>query len=285
MGIPCNCSDSGQVENALVICLDTYSQAAIGNDENSASDAAEFVDRCKEIAKATGAAVIVVHHTNKAGSERGSNALLGNTHWRVKVEPLRDQPSVSRAEATRVKNGEQGHILDFKLEQKRIGKDTDIDGDPVTSCIVVPVAAVTIGATQGSTQTTLNPNPQTALDILLDLRDIQGIDVDTGLKTGSGPSAKPVMTKGVKLEDWASTAKAAMTGKNADVRRSAFHKAKEQMMKSGMVYETQVAGDKYICAMPMADKLRTNNTAKDMEKELIASAEMLSKTSAKRRRK
>jgi hypothetical protein len=264
----------------LVIVIDTYSQAAIGNDENSATDAAEFVDRCKEIAKATGAAVIVIHHTNKSGTERGSIALLGNTHWRVMVAPLKDQPGVSRAEATRVKNGEQGHVLDFRLEQKQIGKDTDIDGDPVTSCIVVPV-----GAAQGSTQSTLSLNPQTALDVLLDIRDTHGMDIDTGLKIGSGPSAKPFMTKGVKLKDWASTATPEMTGKGSNVKRSAFSKAKAQLLKSRVIYTTKVADEEYVCAVSSAEKLRTQNTTKDMEGELKAAAAKHPKRAAARRGK
>ena len=66
-----------------VIVIDTVARSMMGGDENSAQDMGLFVHACDEIRKATGACVLLVHHTAKARkpgqppSERGSGALRG----------------------------------------------------------------------------------------------------------------------------------------------------------------------------------------------------------------
>lgn len=62
---------------ALVI-LDTLARCMVGGDENSARDMGLAVAAMDRIRVQLGATVLVIHHTNKAGtSERGSGALRG----------------------------------------------------------------------------------------------------------------------------------------------------------------------------------------------------------------
>lgn len=63
--------------NPVFVILDTLARCIVGGDENSAKDVGVFVLGCDTIRQETGAAVMVVHHTGKAGGYRGSSALFG----------------------------------------------------------------------------------------------------------------------------------------------------------------------------------------------------------------
>jgi ABC-type oligopeptide transport system ATPase subunit len=69
-----------------LIVIDTLARSAVGLDENSARDMGMLVAACDEVKIATGACVLVVHHTGKNGaSERGSSALRGAADTMLKV--------------------------------------------------------------------------------------------------------------------------------------------------------------------------------------------------------
>jgi hypothetical protein len=60
------------------LVLDTVARCMAGGDENSTEDMGRFVASVDRIRRETGAAAILLHHTNKAGElERGSTALRG----------------------------------------------------------------------------------------------------------------------------------------------------------------------------------------------------------------
>ncbi len=70
-------SQNGDEPLRLVI-IDTWARAMVGGDENSAKDAGIAIEVCERIRHATGATVLVVHHTGAEGTrERGSTALRG----------------------------------------------------------------------------------------------------------------------------------------------------------------------------------------------------------------
>ncbi len=65
-------------EMPALIVLDTLSRCLVGADENGQRDMTRVVDSLDAIRKATGATVLLVHHTRKAGdTERGSTVLRG----------------------------------------------------------------------------------------------------------------------------------------------------------------------------------------------------------------
>jgi RecA-family ATPase len=81
-----------------------------GGDENSSSDMTQFVVVMEQLAKATGAAVLGVHHANRAsaadvGSQhaaRGSSALVDGARWQLNLsrmdEKTATQYSISETE-------------------------------------------------------------------------------------------------------------------------------------------------------------------------------------------
>lgn len=63
--------------NPIMVIIDTLARALVGGDENSAKDIGLFFYHTDLIREATKAAIVVVHHTGKAGAYRGSSAMYG----------------------------------------------------------------------------------------------------------------------------------------------------------------------------------------------------------------
>ena len=71
---------------ALVV-FDTLSRCFAGGDENSAQTVSTLVEAIDDMRRATGAAVLLVHHSRKDGSaERGSGAFLGAVHTMIRAQ-------------------------------------------------------------------------------------------------------------------------------------------------------------------------------------------------------
>lgn len=70
-----------------LIIIDTFARASVGLEENSATDVGRAIARFDQVRKGTGAGLMVVHHTNKAGaSGRGSSALNGALDTELMIE-------------------------------------------------------------------------------------------------------------------------------------------------------------------------------------------------------
>lgn len=118
-------------ENVLIV-FDTLARVMAGEDENSTEAMMHFVEqRAGAIQRATGAAVLVVHHSGKNGNIRGSSALYAAAECVLRVE--RDGRARTLI-AEKVKDGEEGPLFAFGLKPIILGRDED--GLPVTSCVV-----------------------------------------------------------------------------------------------------------------------------------------------------
>jgi hypothetical protein len=81
-----------------LIIIDTFARCFVGGDENSATAMGQAVEAIRQIQAATGATVLLVHHTRKAdGVERGSSALRGALD--VMISMRKDGPLVSLSSA------------------------------------------------------------------------------------------------------------------------------------------------------------------------------------------
>ena len=70
-----------------LLVLDTLPRCMVGGDENSARDMGLAADAIRRILKETGAAMLAIHHSGKAGvEERGSSALRGAADMMMRVE-------------------------------------------------------------------------------------------------------------------------------------------------------------------------------------------------------
>lgn len=77
----------GQTGAGLVI-VDALADVMLGGDENSVQDTQPVFHHLRSIAEATGAAIMVVHHSNKAGGYRGSTAIPGAVDLALQVSAV-----------------------------------------------------------------------------------------------------------------------------------------------------------------------------------------------------
>ncbi|MBG4701564.1 AAA family ATPase [Pseudomonas aeruginosa] len=102
-----------------LVVIDTLNQTAAGADENSAKDMGRYIASMKMLRDATGAAVVVVHHSGKDASKgmRGSTALLGAMDTTVEVDRDKDGRAIT-VRVQKQKDAEREGAMRFNLEKK-----------------------------------------------------------------------------------------------------------------------------------------------------------------------
>jgi hypothetical protein len=115
-----------------VIIIDTLAQVMPGGNENSGEDMGKVLGYCKAISRATGAMVILIHHSGKDESKgaRGWSGLRAESDFEIEVLRLDDDRV---ATVTKMKGGLDGGEYGFELLTVVVGLDAD--GDEETTCV------------------------------------------------------------------------------------------------------------------------------------------------------
>jgi hypothetical protein len=118
-----------------VVVLDTLSRATPGSDENDSKAMGLVISAAKILQEMIGGLVLLVHHTGKNAAQgmRGHSSLHAALDCAIEVKRNGDNREWVVAKS---KDGEDGASHPFKLEVVYLGDDSD--GDPITSCVVVP---------------------------------------------------------------------------------------------------------------------------------------------------
>lgn len=116
-----------------LIVIDTLSRIMAGGDENSAADMTALIRNIDAIREATGAHIMLVHHTGKdtARGARGHSSLRAATDTEIEVQNEDDNRA---AMVTKQRDYQGGETFAFSLKGVTLGRDQD--GDEVTSCVV-----------------------------------------------------------------------------------------------------------------------------------------------------
>jgi hypothetical protein len=119
---------------ASVVFVDTYAQVTAGGDENSGADMSKALSHCKQIHRATGALVLLIHHSGKDASKgaRGWSGVRAAAD--AELEVVREETG-RYVRLSKQKDGEDDLRWGFDLEVVQVGVDEDLD--PITSCVVV----------------------------------------------------------------------------------------------------------------------------------------------------
>lgn len=127
-----------------VVVLDTLAQVTPGGNENAAEDMGRALAHARAITRATGAMVLLVHHSGKDASRgaRGWSGLRAAADAELEVLRL---GAVRVLQVTKMKDGDDRGRWAFGLET--VAVDVDDDGDEVTSCIVVEAEMPATGST------------------------------------------------------------------------------------------------------------------------------------------
>lgn len=122
-----------------LIIVDTLAQTMPGGNENAGEDMGRALAHCRGIHRATGALVMLVHHSGKDASKgaRGWSGLRAAADVELEVMRADDDRVLS---VTKQKDGDDGGEFGFRLGTVLV--DFDTDGDEITSCVVEHCEAV-----------------------------------------------------------------------------------------------------------------------------------------------
>lgn len=122
------------IGRADVVIVDTFAQTTPGGNENAGEDMGKALAHCAGIHRATGALVVLVHHSGKDASRgaRGWSGIKAAADAELEVSK---GPGGRMLRTSKMKDGDDGLAWGFGLELVTLGLDAD--GDPITSCVVV----------------------------------------------------------------------------------------------------------------------------------------------------
>jgi len=121
-------------ESVALIVVDTLARAIAGGDENDGGDIGVLIRHCDEIRKATGATVLLIHHSGK-DSTRGAR---GHSSLRAAVDTeieITGQANPRMARVTKQRDLPSGDTFAFDLEPVEI--PTETAQEPMTACVIV----------------------------------------------------------------------------------------------------------------------------------------------------
>jgi len=119
-----------RLQPAMVV-IDTQARVTAGLEENSAKEMGIFVRAVSALKEATGACVMVVHHTGKAGAVgRGSSALYAAADTELRIQrpdkPEERQALTATIHASKQKDMQEESGIQIQMEK------VDLGCDPVT---------------------------------------------------------------------------------------------------------------------------------------------------------
>jgi hypothetical protein len=123
-------------ERLSVIFIDTLNRHMLG-DENSAKEVKQLLSVCSVLTSATGAAVVLVHHTGHQGKdrERGSSAIRGAMDASIHVKSGKDKHII--IECAKQKDAPIPGDLCAKLHPIDLGW-IDEDGNQIEGMVAIP---------------------------------------------------------------------------------------------------------------------------------------------------
>jgi KaiC/GvpD/RAD55 family RecA-like ATPase/5S rRNA maturation endonuclease (ribonuclease M5) len=199
-----------------LVVLDTLSRMIGSGDEDKARDINVVVQRAEKIQRATGAHVLIVHHSGKDRDRgmRGSNALLGAADAVIEIA-RHEESGICEGKIVKVKDGATDTPFRYTLRQSVLGQDED--GDDITSAVVEPT-----DASPGETRD--RPRLTNAEKIALEALDEALIDEGVDQPVTSVPNGVPA----VKVEVWRGCAyrRRITEADNHEARKKAFQNAR-----------------------------------------------------------
>jgi hypothetical protein len=155
------CIDEHMSNPPVCVVLDTLNRSIDGS-ESKDVDMAAYLTAADAINDAFACMVLVVHHCGiDASRPRGHTSLTGAVD--VQLSCKRDAENKIVVEVEAMKDGAEGTTFTSRLEVVEVG--TDDEGQPLTSCVIVPAEA-TVAAPKGPK---LRSGNKLAWDTLIEL--------------------------------------------------------------------------------------------------------------------
>lgn len=227
------------IDNLLVI-LDTLNLCIGDGDENSARDMGQAIGSAQRIAQATGAHVLIAHHTGTQDKSRprGSSAMNGNIDTMLVLHKADDSQPKGVVYITQEKqrNAKKGAPIAFQIVAFDAGLDSE--GDEITVPMAVPYeprSSLAPASSGRSKDRTAGSSGERAADLKRVFEELAGID-----GTAWHEAKSLGMRTGVPFND---------VRDNADSLRVAVKRAIDALLK-GKVIESAPDGKGYRLARP-----------------------------------
>lgn len=173
-----------------VIVVDTLAQVTPGANENAAEDMGRALAHCKRLHEATGAMVLLIHHSGKDASKgaRGWSGLRGACDVEIEVARSEADKHLRCMRVTKLKDGPDGGEFWFRLVDVALGLDEDLE--PTGSCVVEAASPPAVGALAARE---LGPVERVVNDVVQECAQAQldGIEVGYVIKEAVQRMAAP----------------------------------------------------------------------------------------------
>lgn len=122
-----------------MIVIDTQARVSVGVEENSNTEVGVVIERIEDLRRATGACVLVIHHTGHVGEHgRGASSAKGALQSELHVSKKGDNAKniVVTVKVGKQKDDEESSDLQFGLKVVTLDGEAKPDGRPVTSIVL-----------------------------------------------------------------------------------------------------------------------------------------------------
>ena len=165
----------------VALVLDTLNRSIRGS-ESSDEDMTRYISAADALRAAFDCAVIIVHHCGIDGSRpRGHTSLTGAIDAQLAAK--RDAANNMTVTVEWMKDGAEGEVIASALEVETVG--TDEDGEPITSCVIVPAKAPPAGKS-------VPQKARLALNLLREALDGEGTLGRTNSRVPNGVKTVPL---------------------------------------------------------------------------------------------
>jgi AAA domain-containing protein len=120
-----------------MVVIDTFARCSVGVKENDATEMGLWIDAIRELQEEMKVDILALHHSTKPSgkkepSERGSTAFIGAADTAIRLKRLNKTITVICA-----KQKDAEHFEKFPLHMKEVQVGKSVDGEPMTSCVLV----------------------------------------------------------------------------------------------------------------------------------------------------
>lgn len=143
------------IDNKIgLVVLDTQARSTVGVKENDNSEMGEVFEAVDRFRRLSGATVVLIHHTGKAGTEgRGASAMLGAVHAELKVTRNgKGIDSVVTVTNSKNKDNEEAAPIHLKPQKVTIDGMRDSLGREITSIVLTQMLTPPVQLGDGDDQ-------------------------------------------------------------------------------------------------------------------------------------